>query len=204
MKHGSILIVSALLCANLLLTACSNTARAPGDLAEKTDRHLSDIQQQEARRATRRAKAGDHSGALNILERLVEQQPHHPELWSNLATLYYQMGKPDALDQALARVQQLDPNNAQALNLAGILALDNHEPEAAQQLFAQSLEAHPNNPDAHYNLALIYDTYYQDLRRAIQHYQAYLQSLNEPDEATESWLKQLESAFERQQQGQAG
>ncbi len=184
----------------LMLTACSHTPEQPSDSSSSVsaDSDLSTLQREAVARAKALANRGDYPSARNTLERLLEQQPRHPELWANLAALYYQMAEPEAFTQALKQARQLAPDNAQVMNLEGTLALEKGHVDTAKDWFTRALKSEPEHPEAHYNLALIYDTYYQNLRRAVHHYQAYLKFNAEPDKATADWLKQLERALERQ------
>lgn len=200
MTSLSDILRSSTLSMALILTACSHTPEQPSEKASSVsaDSHLSTHQREAVTEAKALANRGDYSSARNTLERLLEQQPRHPELWANLAALYYQMAEPEAFTQALKRARQLEPDNAQVLNLEGTLALEEGHVDAAKERFTRALKSEPEHPEVHYNLALLYDTYYQNLRRAVLHYQAYLQFNTEPDEATADWLKQLERALERQ------
>ncbi len=197
----SSMLRSVALSMTLLLAACSQTPteNTTNNASAPANSQLSTLQHKAVGQAQAHARKGEYHAARNTLERLLEQQPNHPELWANLATLYYQMDEPEACIQALERARQLAPENAQAMNLEGTLALQQGELDAAKHLFKRALESEPEHPEAHYNLALIYDTYYQDLERAVHHYQAYLQFNTEPDNTTADWLKQLQSALKRQQ-----
>ncbi len=184
----------------LLLSACSQTPEKQTNnrTAEATDSLLSDRHQRAVESIQVDASRGDYQAARSTLERLLEQQPGHPDLWANLAALHHQLDEPEACARALKRARELAPDNAQALNLEGTLALENDDVDTAKEWFRRAVQSEPEHPEAHYNLALLYDTYYQDLERAVHHYQAYLQFSAEPDDATADWLKQLQSALERQ------
>jgi len=41
--------------------------------------------------------------------------------------------------------------------------------------YEKALEAVPDDADVHYNLAILYDEYLLDKKKAIKHYQAYLE-----------------------------
>ncbi len=193
--------VCVLLFTSALLGACTQTTSGPepGPVRDHARQSLSEEQQRQADRAATRAATGGYDAAANILEQLIEQRPHHPELWANLATLYHRLEKSELRDQALARARELNPDSIPALNLSGILALNADQPQSAERLFKRIVALESDYPDAHYNLALIYDTYYQDLERAIDHYQNYLALIEEPDDATTAWLEQLKNALKRQQ-----
>lgn len=59
--------------------------------------------------------------------------------------------------------------------------------------YERSLELKPDNPEAHFNLGLLYDNVKQEREKAIEHYRAYLRL--KPDaadkEEIESWITEL-------------
>jgi len=58
-------------------------------------------------------------------------------------------------------------------NLAVILTKQNNF-RAAIREFEKVLEIKPDDKDTHYNLAIIYDEYMKDNKKALEHYRAYL------------------------------
>ncbi|WP_347330437.1 tetratricopeptide repeat protein [Marinimicrobium locisalis] len=191
--------VAAMAIAALLLGACSQTPTT-GNLpagAESDTTSLTDPQRHLYQQALRHGHNGDYPKAAEQLQRLVEQRPGRAELWAHLATAYYHTDHGPQAEKALENALTLNPALASAHNLAGTLALKRAEVEAAERHFEEALKHNANSADAHYNVALLYDTYYQDLRSAIEHYEAYL-ALVEDDERTAQWVRQLQSALERQ------
>jgi len=65
--------------------------------------------------------------------------------------------------------------------------------EEAITVYEKSLKFNNTNPDAHYNLALLYDNFQQDSGKAILHYQKYLELKPNADdkEEVENWIKRL-------------
>ncbi len=57
--------------------------------------------------------------------------------------------------------------------------------------YEKSLEFNPNNPEAHYNLGLLYDNYKDEPKKALIHYRSYLEL--KPDaadkEEVEAWIR---------------
>lgn len=195
-RHGR---AAAFLLAVALLSACSQTPitdKLPAGSHETTTA-LTQPQQQLYEQALRDGQAGNYPAATEQLERLVQQRPGRAELWAHLATAYYHSDQEPHAEKALDNALNLNPNLAAAHNLAGTMALKRAEIETAERHFETALRKNPRSADAHYNLGLLYDTYYQDLSSAIEHYKAYL-ALVEDDERTAQWVRQLQSALERQ------
>jgi len=57
---------------------------------------------------------------------------------------------------------------------AGLVYDQNRQFELALIEYEKALEAVPDDADVHYNLAILYDEYLLDKKKAIKHYQAYL------------------------------
>ncbi|WP_051234625.1 tetratricopeptide repeat protein [Marinimicrobium agarilyticum] len=195
-RHGKVVMV---LLAIALLSACSQTPTTDNlsVSASGTSTPLTEPQQQLYEKALRHGQAGDYSAAAEQIERLVQQRPARAELWVHLATAYYHNDHGPQAEKALENALKLNPDLASAHNLAGTMALKRAEIETAEQHFEAALRQDPRSADAHYNLGLLYDTYYQDLSSAIEHYEAYL-ALVDSDERTAQWVRQLQSALERQ------
>jgi len=58
---------------------------------------------------------------------------------------------------------------------AGLVYDQNRQFELALIEYEKALEAVPDDADVHYNLAILYDEYLLDKKKAIKHYQAYLE-----------------------------
>lgn len=189
----------AVLLALSLLSACSQaptTEISPVSSSESST-PLTEPQRHLYQQALRHGENGDYPKAYEQLERLVQQRPGRAELWIHLATAYYHADHGPQAQKALENALSLDPTLASAHNLAGTMALKRADIETAEQHFQEALKHNARSADAHYNLALLYDTYYQDLSSAIEHYEAYL-ALVGHDDRTAQWVRQLQSALERQ------
>jgi tetratricopeptide (TPR) repeat protein len=78
-------------------------------------------------------------------------------------------------------------------NLAVILTNQNDFPAAVRE-YKKVLEMRPNDADAHYNLAVIYDTELKNTEEALRHYRAYIQAAPNSPEAPRvlEWIKDKE------------
>ena len=69
---------------------------------------------------------------------------------------HHEAGRFREAEQLYRRVLQRNPNNAEALNLLGVLAAQAGRPRDAKDLMAKAVAIEPGNPEFHYNLALVY------------------------------------------------
>jgi tetratricopeptide (TPR) repeat protein len=67
----------------------------------------------------------------------------------------------------------------------------------AEKGYKEALQLREKYPAAHYNLGLLYDTYYQDVDRAIVHYDRYLELSDGSDKKTQSWVDELKQKVKR-------
>lgn len=137
--------------------------------------------------------------AEKLFTEMSKLQPDFAGSWANLALIdikkeQYQAAQ-NHIDTALAK----NPNMPQALNIAGKLALRDGQLEQAKGYYQAAIQAKQDYALAHYNLALLYDVYYQDINNAVPHYELYLQYSEQEDEATARWLKGLKSTIKASQ-----
>ena len=57
--------------------------------------------------------------------------------------------------------------------------------------YKEAIENKNDYAIAHYNLALLYDIYFQDVAKAIPHYEKYMELINNEDKNTADWLEQI-------------
>ena len=78
-------------------------------------------------------------------------------------------------------------------NLAVILTEQQNYPAALRE-YEKVLETRPNDADAHYNLAIIYDDILKNNEKALEHYRQYMKITPEAPEASRvrQWIKDKE------------
>ncbi|MGQ9424425.1 tetratricopeptide repeat protein [Gilvimarinus sp. F26214L] len=140
-------------------------------------------------------ETGDHAGAASRLTKLADKHPSHPGTWINLATALYHLGEVDDALESVNRAEQLQPDVPAVHNLLGLLAQENGEYANAEHHFLKALKLDPESAYAHYNLALLYDLFYQDVAAALPHYEHYLSFSEADDPATTNWVHQLRASL---------
>lgn len=128
-----------------------------------------------------------------------EKQPDFAGTWANLALIDIKKEQFDSAQSHINTALEKNPDMPQALNIAGKLALQKDQLEKAKTYFQAAIKAKPDYALAHYNLALIYDIYFQDIINAIPHYERYLENTDQEDPDTERWLKGLKSTIKASQ-----
>ena len=63
----------------------------------------------------------------------------------------------------------------------------------AEKHYKEAIKNKNDYAIAHYNIALLYDVYLQDIKSAIPHYERYMKLINNKDKSTADWLEQINS-----------
>lgn len=118
-------------------------------------------------------------------------QPDIAGSWANLALINVKKGNLKEAKKYVEIALSKNPKMPQSWNLSGYLALKNGQIKNAEKYYLHAIEIKPNYALAHYNLALLYDIYLQNIEKAVLHYQQYLANTEEKDQATKDWLEGL-------------
>ena len=129
--------------------------------------------------------------AISELNKLVQAHPAHSGAAINLATALYKAKKFDEASRALDNAKKINPNIPEVYNLSGLINVEQGEYTSAEKNYLAAIKARKNYAEAHYNLALVYDIFYQDLGQAISQYEEYLTLTGNSDKATISWVAEL-------------
>lgn len=172
-----------------VLSGCATNPQARPNVTAGPD-SFDGQTQQVYRQALSDLEEGRSGVAAESLEQLAQANPDVTEVWLNLALAFYRENDRDRAEQTVDRILARWPDTAPACNLAGLLALQAGEFEAAEKRFGQALQIDPDYVNALYNMALLKDVYLQDLSGAIHFYQQYLVHAAD-DEATAQWLEEL-------------
>ncbi len=190
------------LIALLLLTGCAGIpSSVDNEALPKSDQ---DAQQAEIERRNPDMSAamsalndGKPMVAKALLLGLTKRYPLAGKPWVNVGLISFRRGALDQAQQAAEKALELQPEIAVADYLLGLVAHKKNEAPKALQHYLTALEKEPQHAHSHYNLALLYDTYYQDIEKAVRHYRRYLELSEsddeDEDEATLSWVRELES-----------
>ena len=124
-------------------------------------------------------------------EQLMREYPELPGPYVNTAILYRQDGRHEDARGLLERALAIDPAHSEANNELGILLREAGEFAAAEEAYRRALEGDPAYSPALYNLGVLLDLYLHRREEALAYYEAYQQSLSEPDETVALWIIDL-------------
>lgn len=138
-------------------------------------------------------KSNSASEAEILFKNLADDNPDISGPWLNLGLIYFNNNELSKSKQAANRALELNARNPYALNLLGMLASKEGEFKLAHTLYTKAISYKNDYAIAHYNLALLYDIYYQDIKAAISHYNHYLTLIDSNDKRTVDWLEQIKN-----------
>jgi tetratricopeptide (TPR) repeat protein len=200
--HSKILscILFALL---ILLSACSNNVKPTADsskqnqVAVKQGRDLSDNEKIEYQQAIEALTANDLPKAEKLLQKLSDKAGASTAVSANLALTYYKQQRYDLAEKQINNALAVNEANAETQNIAGLIAVEMKKHQAAENYYKRALALNPDFANAHYNIALLYDIYFQDIPNAYNHYKKYLSLVGDSDKETKEWVEQLQFSLKQ-------
>ena len=179
----------------MTISACSNqvTSNQPAVTKQTAESSIEELQIY--KNAIVALNNNELAKAEKLFISMSERQPNIAGSWANLALISI---KEDNLAQAEVYAKtalEKNPNMPQALNLSCYLAQKKGAINIAKSYYLQAISHKSDYALAHYNLALVYDVYLQDIAKAIEHYQFYLAYNEQQDENTENWLEGLQATM---------
>lgn len=186
----------------VVLSSCAQNTPKPSASDPKPDSAQAQSASKADRDAYRKALTALNNLELDKAQRLFSQFiRNNPKLaggYSNLALIHFKKNELDKSLKQVTRALELNPDQAQALNIRAQLYTKNGKIHEAKEDYLKAIKIKPNYTNAHYNLALLYDIYLQELALAVKHYKIYLSLLKEPDTLTQDWVIHLEGTLKNE------
>jgi len=143
-------------------------------------------------------------GKLDLAETLLNDfTTIYPELagaWANLGLIYYKKNKLIKSKEYVNKAVNLNSINPYARNLLGMIETKNGNFKKAETHYLLAIKNKSNYANAHYNIALLYDIYFQEIRKSIVHYRKYLKLIKKKgrkDKKTIDWVEQLVNSIKK-------
>lgn len=195
-KHAAYLFIIIALVLQLSCTPSTTKPIASDTLIESTETiTASKDDRDQYREALTALNNNNLAQAQRLFSQFIRKKPKLAGGYSNLALIYF---KKHEFEKSLEKVNKaliLNPEQAQALNIRAQLHIKSAKIHEAKVDYLKAIKIKANYINAHYNLALLYDVYLQDIALAVKHYKIYLSLLKKPDTATEEWVAHLEGTL---------
>lgn len=195
----------AVLATLLLVTSCGtqqpkpqiDTSQEPPETAAPAEAaSLSELDLTILEKAKQAINNGDLEAAEGPLKKLYRKYSGAPKVGINYATLLYKQSKFDEASKVLEALPGNTESIAAYYNVKGLLAVKQHRFVEAEKAYLKAIQLDAKFAHAHYNLALLYDIYYQNIEKAFLHYTQYLTHTDQEDQATKDWVEQLKYSLE--------
>ena len=134
---------------------------------------------------------GNYETAKESLQKIIEIDANLAGPWANLALIHIKQNHYEEAEKKVKIALDKNPEMAQALNIAGVIEYQKGNINNAKNYYQQAITNKPDYALAHYNLALLYDLYLQEIAKAVIHYQHYLELSGHQDKRTRIWVKEL-------------
>lgn len=136
-------------------------------------------------------KRGDLDGAAAKYRTLTEKYPALSGPWVKLGEIAEKQSKHAAAISYYEKAISVNKNNVNARIALGLAQRKQGQFSAAQQAYLDALDLWKDFPEAHLNLAILYDLYINRPEAAQKHYEAYCFLLGEKDEKVRKWLVEV-------------
>ncbi|MCF6211143.1 MAG: tetratricopeptide repeat protein [Gammaproteobacteria bacterium] len=196
MYYTRIIIILSL----LSLSACSQHIGQKYDETSVQSEDFTSNPESEIRlyqQAIMHLRDNDLDMAKDILVAFTKKRPELAGPWANLGLIKIKNNDLDAAEKLLKIAVEKNPKMAQAFNLLGFIENKRENLQQARQFYIQAIQYKNDYAIAHYNLALLYDTYFQEIEKSILHYQRYLELIDYSDQETIDWLDELKFSLKK-------
>lgn len=130
----------------IIVALQSNNAQEAERLCRQYLRHIPDATDIQVLLAVSLWRQGDHSGALGIYAQLCRVNPNDVVHWRNYANALRQSGNLEAAEEASATALRLAPEDAEWLELHGLLQLELGKPRDARNTLLVAFGKSPDSP----------------------------------------------------------
>ncbi len=166
-----------------------------GHKIEKT-KVIDDVALNEYQKALVYLDQGNLPEANKLLTSIVKKYPDLAPPLYNLGLISEEHNDQDSAERYYSQAIEIDSQYYLAFNNLGVIARSKGKFKEASQYYSKGLNVAPDNPDLHYNIAVLNEIYLHDYTKAIKHYERYLvlvddSTSNGIDKNVKSWIKDL-------------
>jgi len=194
-KYAHLISRSLALSAVLLLAACAGQPAKQSSAKAATAASLRAEDQAAWQSSMQLIKQQKWAEAKNALTPLAKNNSQFPGVLINLAAVNCQLQQWQEAAALLKRLPNAE-QSPQALNLMGVVAEHGGQITQAEQYYLSAVNNPAASAEAQYNLALLYDIYWQDPLKALPYYEAYARARPE-DKAVSDWITEIKRKAKR-------
>ncbi len=144
--------------------------------------------QRDFNRAISLMQKNKNRSALKLLTLLTQNYPQFAGPHVNIGLIYFRAKQFSKAKKAFEKALNVNPNNAVSHNHLGIIQRKNGEFKAALRSYRLALLSNDSYANAHLNIGILYDIYFSNLTKALEHYQRYLEITGSKDKKVSNWI----------------
>ncbi|WP_432821451.1 tetratricopeptide repeat protein [Trichloromonas sp.] len=129
---------------------------------------------------------------IQLMEKLVANDPANRGAWVQLGHAYFDSSQPVKAIEAYNKALELDPNDADVLTDQGVMFRQLGWFDRAEENFIKANEINPSHHQSLYNLGVVYRYDLQDMNRAREVWTRYLQ-VNPSGPGSDSIRRELDA-----------
>ena len=141
-------------------------------------------------RAVSMMKDGKHAKAIELLAKVIEQQPGATAPYINIAVAYMRTNKPEQAEQNLKTALGLFHAHPVASNEYGILLRKAGRFKEAREVYENEIARFPEYLPVHKNLGILCDLYLNDPVCALKHFGIYSEGMPS-DQQVKIWMAEI-------------
>jgi tetratricopeptide (TPR) repeat protein len=135
-------------------------------------------------------KNEDYLGAIDLLEKVIEQSPDASGPYIDIAIAYERSGKLEQAEENLKTALKLFPDHPVASNEYGLVYRKTGRFAEARAIYEKAIARFPDYYPAQRNLGILCDLYLNDPECALKHYENYSEA-NPEDKKVKLWIADL-------------
>jgi tetratricopeptide (TPR) repeat protein len=136
-------------------------------------------------------QAEDWHAAANSLAAITATEPGLSGAWVNLGIARTKLGDSTGAEAAFKKAIEANSRNAEAWNQLGVIYRRSGRLDQAQSSYNEALKRDRGHANAHWNLAILHDSYLPDPALALAHYEKYQQLTQSDDAQLKLWIAGL-------------
>ena len=137
----------------------------------------------------------DLSTAQSLFNEFIRNNPNLSGAYVNLALIHFKQNKYQQSLELVNKAIQLNSAQAQAYQLRAQINILSGKINSAKEDYLKAIQLKPEYINAQYNLALLYDIYFQEINLAIKHYEIYQSLIDKPDDPNLEWINHLKGTL---------
>jgi len=144
--------------------------------------------QRDYNRAISLIQTKKNRSAIKALTLLTKNYPQFAGPHVNLGLIYFKAKQYSKAQKAFNKALALNPNNAVSHNHIGIIQRKNGKFKDALKSYRLAIQGDPKYASAHLNIGILYDIYFSNLPKALEHYQLYLDITGAKNKKVSNWI----------------